>query len=27
LQPDAVHLDAAARHVETSVAYMKNILG
>ena len=27
LTPDAEHLDAAARHVETSVAYMKGLLG
>jgi len=26
LQPDDEHLDAAARHVETSVAYMENLL-
>ncbi len=26
LQPDADHLEASARHVETSVAYMKNLL-
>ena len=26
MQPDACHLDAAARHVEASVAYMKDLL-